>query len=74
MFRVHRVADGWQQHLASKGITAEQWTAAVTEVIGGKTGGKEPSRQGAASEPHKLEEGVAKAEEWLLEKMKELNI
>jgi alanyl-tRNA synthetase len=61
-------------HLSSKGITAEHWTAAVTQVIGGKTGGKEPSRQGAGAEPAKLEEAVAKAEEWLTEKMKELNI
>ncbi|KAL2022752.1 hypothetical protein VTK56DRAFT_4568 [Thermocarpiscus australiensis] len=61
-------------HLSSKGITAEQWTAAVTEVIGGKTGGKEPTRQGAGAEPAKLDEAVAKAEQWLLEKLKELNI
>ncbi|KAL2270065.1 hypothetical protein VTJ83DRAFT_2249 [Remersonia thermophila] len=61
-------------HLSSKGITAEQWTAAVTEVIGGKTGGKEPSRQGAGADPTRLEEAVAKAEQWLVEKMKELGI
>jgi alanyl-tRNA synthetase len=60
--------------LSSKGVTAEQWTAAVTEVIGGKTGGKEPSRQGAGAEPAKLDEAVAKAEQWLTDKMKELNI
>lgn len=62
------------QALSSKGVTAEQWTAAVTEVIGGKTGGKEPSRQGAGAEPAKLEDAVAKAEEWLAEKIKELKI
>lgn len=61
-------------HLSSKGITAEQWTSAVSEIIGGKTGGKEPSRQGAGAEPAKLDEAVAKAEEWLSQKMKELNI
>ncbi|KAK4218860.1 alanine--tRNA ligase [Rhypophila decipiens] len=61
-------------HLSSKGVTAEQWTAAVSEVIGGKTGGKEPSRQGAGAEPAKLDEAVAKAEEWLLEKFKDLKI
>ncbi|KAL2122835.1 hypothetical protein VTJ04DRAFT_3290 [Mycothermus thermophilus] len=61
-------------HLSSKGITAEQWTAAVTEVIGGKTGGKEPSRQGAGADPSKLDEAVARAEQWLVEKMKELGI
>jgi alanyl-tRNA synthetase len=62
------------QHLSSKGVTAEQWTAAVTQVIGGKTGGKEPSRQGAGSDPSKLEDAVKTAEEWLLEKVKDLKI
>ncbi|KAK0730368.1 tRNA synthetases class II (A)-domain-containing protein [Lasiosphaeris hirsuta] len=61
-------------HLASKGVTAESWTAAVSLVLGGKTGGKEPSRQGAAAEPEKLEEAVAKAEEWLSEKLKDISI
>lgn len=46
----------------------------MTGVIGGKTGGKEPSRQGAGAQPEKLQDAVAKAEEWLAEKMKELNI
>ena len=46
----------------------------MTEVIGGKTGGKEPSRQGAGAEPAKLDEAVSKAEQWLADKMKELNI
>ncbi len=46
----------------------------MSQVIGGKTGGKEPSRQGAGSEPTKLDEAVAKAEEWLHEKVKGLKI
>ena len=62
------------QHLSSKGVTAEAWTGAVSEILGGKTGGKEPSRQGAGAEPAKLDEAVTKAEKWLLEKMKELKI
>lgn len=63
-----------QQHLSSKGITAQEWTTAVSKVIGGKTGGKEPSRQGAGAEPAKLEEAVSEAEKWLLQKMEELKI
>lgn len=62
------------QHLSSKGVTAEDWTNAVSKVIGGKTGGKEPSRQGAGAEPAKLDEAVAEAEKWLLQKMEELKI
>ncbi|KAK1781264.1 tRNA synthetases class II (A)-domain-containing protein [Copromyces sp. CBS 386.78] len=60
--------------LSSKGVTAEQWTSAVSAVIGGKTGGREPSRQGAGAEPEKLEEAIKKAEEWLSEKLKDLSI
>ncbi len=62
------------QQLASKGVTAEEWTGAVSQIIGGKTGGKEPSRQGAGAEPAKLDEAVSKAEQWLLEKVKDLKI
>jgi alanyl-tRNA synthetase len=62
------------QHLSSKGVTAEEWTKAVSEVIGGRTGGKEPTRQGAGAEPAKLEEAVEEAEKWLLKKMEELKI
>ncbi|KAK2073934.1 hypothetical protein P8C59_008173 [Phyllachora maydis] len=61
-------------HLSAKGVTAEQWTAAVTEVIGGKTGGKEPSRQGAGAEPAKLDEAVKRAEDWLQDKLQALKI
>jgi alanyl-tRNA synthetase len=46
----------------------------VSEVIGGKAGGKEPTRQGAGTQPEKLDEAVAKAEKWLLEKIGELKI
>ncbi|KAK1837170.1 alanine--tRNA ligase [Podospora conica] len=69
---VHGVYVG--THLSSKGVSAEQWTAAVTEVIGGKTGGTPVSRQGAGAEPAKLDEAVAKAEEWLAKQFEELKI
>jgi len=62
------------QHLSSKGVSAEQWTAAVTEVIGGKTGGTPVSRQGAGAKPEKLEDAVAKAEEWLAKQFEELKL
>ncbi|KAI0011952.1 tRNA synthetases class II (A)-domain-containing protein [Xylariaceae sp. FL0662B] len=56
--------------LASKGVTAEGWAAAVTEVVGGKSGGKEPTRQGQGTNADKIEEAVAVAEKWLAEKLK----
>jgi alanyl-tRNA synthetase len=70
----HEADDCVTQHLASKGVNAEQWTEAVSQVIGGKTGGKEPVRQGFAGEPAKLSEGVSEAERWLSEKVKELKL
>lgn len=63
-----------KQDLAAKGITAEKWSATVTELIGGKAGGKEPTRQGSGTQPEKIEEAVAKAEKWLVEEMEKLKI
>ncbi|KAI1819763.1 tRNA synthetases class II (A)-domain-containing protein [Xylaria intraflava] len=57
-------------HLASQGVSAESWASAVTEVIGGKSGGKEPTRQGQGTNPDKIDEAVAVAEKWLAEKLK----
>jgi alanyl-tRNA synthetase len=42
----------------------------VTEVIGGKAGGKEPTRQGQGTKPENIEDAVATAQKWLEEKLK----
>ena len=55
-------------------MTAEAWSNAVTEIIGGKAGGKEPSRVGSSDKPEKLEEAVSKAEEWLSKKLEGLKL
>ncbi|KAI1475019.1 tRNA synthetases class II (A)-domain-containing protein [Daldinia eschscholtzii] len=65
---VHGVYVG--THLTSQGVTAEKWAAAVTDVVGGKSGGKEPTRQGQGTNADKIEEAVAVAEKWLAEKLK----
>ncbi|KAI0434934.1 tRNA synthetases class II (A)-domain-containing protein [Xylaria sp. FL1042] len=65
---VHGVYVG--THLASQGVTAEAWATAVTEVIGGKFGGREPTRQGQGTNPDKIEDAVTVAEKWLAEKLK----
>ncbi|KAK7751182.1 Alanine--tRNA ligase [Diatrype stigma] len=65
---VHGVYVG--KALASQGVTAETWASAVTEVIGGKSGGKEPTRQGQGTNADKIDEAVAVAEKWLAEKLK----
>ncbi|KAK7460033.1 tRNA synthetase class II [Colletotrichum acutatum] len=56
-------------HLSSQGVTAEQWASQVSGVIGGKSGGKEPTRQGQGTNAEKLDEAVAEAEKWLKEKL-----
>ncbi|KAK7744088.1 Alanine--tRNA ligase [Cytospora paraplurivora] len=60
--------------LASKGVTAEKWSTTVTEVIGGKAGGKEPTRQGSGTQPEKIEEAAKKAEEWLVAELEKLKV
>ncbi len=55
-------------------MTAEQWSTAVSDVIGGKAGGKEPARQGSGTKPEKLQDAVSRAEEWLSDKLKELKL
>ncbi|CAL3972470.1 unnamed protein product [Diplocarpon coronariae] len=52
----------------SKGVTAEQWAAAVSEVLGGRSGGKEPTRTGQGTNPDKIDEAVAVAEKWIAER------
>ncbi|KAI5865888.1 tRNA synthetases class II (A)-domain-containing protein [Durotheca rogersii] len=65
---VHGVYVGTEH--SSQGVTAELWAAAVTEVVGGKSGGKEPTRQGQGTNADKITEAVAVAEKWLAEKLK----
>ncbi|KAF7560904.1 hypothetical protein G7046_g3230 [Stylonectria norvegica] len=65
---VHGVYVG--THLASQGVTAEKWAASVSEVIGGRSGGKEPSRQGQGTKPENIDKGVETATKWLSEKLK----
>ncbi|KAI2468733.1 tRNA synthetases class II (A)-domain-containing protein [Annulohypoxylon bovei var. microspora] len=55
---------------ASQGVTAENWAQAVSQVVGGKSGGKEPTRQGQGTNADKIDEAVAVAEKWLAEKLK----
>jgi alanyl-tRNA synthetase len=42
----------------------------VSEIVGGKSGGKEPLRQGQGSKAEAIDDGVATATKWLDEKLK----
>ncbi|OAA46852.1 alanyl-tRNA synthetase [Metarhizium rileyi] len=64
---VHGVYVG--SSLASKGVTAEQWASAVSEVLGGRSGGKEPTRQGQGTKPENIDDAVEAARKWLEERL-----
>ncbi|KAI3343616.1 hypothetical protein F4824DRAFT_440540 [Ustulina deusta] len=62
------------QYLTDKGLTAEAWTNAVLNIIGGKAGGKGTTRQGAGAYPEKLDEAIREAQGWITEKIQVLTI
>jgi len=41
----------------------------VSNVVGGRSGGKEPTRQGQGTHPDKIDEAVEQARKWLEEKL-----
>ena len=50
--------------LKSKGLDARQWATKVSEVVGGKAGGKEDSAQGTGAEVGKVEEAISVAKSY----------
>ncbi len=42
----------------------------MSEVVGGKSGGKEPSRQGQGDKPENIDEAVEVATKWFESKLK----
>lgn len=55
------------ESLKSKGLDARTWAARVTEVLGGKAGGKEDGAQGVGLNTDKVEEALEVAHKYLLE-------
>lgn len=51
--------------LKSKGLDARQWAAKVSEIVGGKAGGKDESAQGVGVEVGKVEEAITVAKSYL---------
>ncbi|EPQ64237.1 Bgt-2336 [Blumeria graminis f. sp. tritici] len=64
---VHGVYVGTEH--SSKGITAESWSAVVSNIVGGRNGGKEPTRTGQGTNPDKIETAITFAKKWLLEQL-----
>jgi len=57
---VNYVPDDWKK----KGADARTWTAKVTEVLGGKAGGKEETAQGVGIYAEKIREALSIAKEY----------
>ncbi len=55
---------------AGAGIEAAEWASAVSDVLGGKAGGKGATSQGIGREVDKLDEALQVAERWITEKLK----
>lgn len=51
-------------------MAAEPWAAVVSDIVGGRSGGKEPTRTGQGTNPERIDEAVAVAEKWFAEKLK----
>jgi len=55
---------------SSKGVSAEKWAGSVSEVVGGKSGGKDPTRTGQGTNIGRIDEAVVVATKWFEEKLK----
>jgi alanyl-tRNA synthetase len=49
----------------AKQTSAQDWAGVVSEVVGGKAGGKGPTTQGVGLNPGKVDEGVEAARKFL---------
>jgi alanyl-tRNA synthetase len=51
--------------LSQKGVSASEWSAKVSEVVGGKAGGKAPTSFGNGIHGDKVDEAVEVATKYL---------
>lgn len=52
--------------LKAKGVDARTWAAKVTDILGGKAGGKEDSAQGVGLNDDKADDALTVAQQYLL--------
>lgn len=64
---VHGVYVG-TEHI-SKGISAESMAAVASEILGGRSGGKEPTRTGQGTEPQRISEAITMLNKWLNDRL-----
>jgi alanyl-tRNA synthetase len=60
--------------LTAQGIKAIDWVTVVSDLVGGKKGGKDESAQGAGTEVEKVSEAAKLAEEFITEKLSKLSL
>ncbi len=51
-------------------VKAEEWSNVVTGIVGGKSGGAEPTRQGQGEDVTKIDQAVEEATKWFESKLK----
>ena len=51
--------------MGKKGLKASEWSSAVSSIVGGKAGGKEPTSIGNGTQPEKTDEAVEAATKYL---------
>ena len=57
------------QDMSKQGASSADWAATVSEIVGGKAGGKAPTSVGNGTQPEKVDEALAAASRYL-EKLK----
>ncbi|KAL3422185.1 tRNA synthetase class II [Phlyctema vagabunda] len=55
---------------APKSVSAQDWASVVSGIVGGASGGKEPTRTGQGTDATKLNQAVDEATKWFEEKLK----
>ncbi|KAI9784823.1 MAG: Alanine--tRNA ligase [Geoglossum umbratile] len=58
------------EHATQGGVSALEWSSAVSAIVGGKAGGKAPTSQGIGTDVAKVEEAIEVAEKWFSEKLR----
>ena len=62
------------QVVVSKGLKADEWVKCVSEVIGGKAGGRDNSAQGSGPNVHNLTVAVENAKKFSSQKLERIVI
>ena len=51
--------------MRKQGVSAADWSGAVTDVVGGRAGGKEASSTGSGTDPSRMDEAIEAATKYM---------